>query len=244
MTKAELVASALREIGLADYEFDISTEETTSGVSRLNQMMAMWSDKGIRLSYNYAGASADESGLPGIAEEAVFTNLALRLAPSYGKQVDPGVRALAKFALNALMSESTYPRERQLSGLPVGAGYKNIDYRRFTFPETEYPWRDAGFDDYSGEASAIQVGDVGAAISVDVSDIGDVSLAANILIKYLKPSGEEGQWVGTVSGSTMEYTTVDGDVDEDGVWYLQATFDLGTWRGSSKVTSITVGKNL
>jgi len=124
-TKGELVKAALTEIGIADYEFDITPEEEATGIRRLDSMMAQWSDKGIRISYNFVGSSADEAGLPNIAQEAVISNLALRLAPTYGKQVPPEVRSTAKRALNSLYSEAAYPNEMQLQTTPIGSGYKS-----------------------------------------------------------------------------------------------------------------------
>jgi hypothetical protein len=125
-TKGALVTSALSELGLADYEFDISAEELSSGVRRLDSMMAAWSDMGLRLSYSDGGPD-DDSGIPGVAVEAVISNLALRLAPSYGKQVLPEVKVTAKAALNSLFRVSTHPTEMRLGMMPKGAGYKSLE---------------------------------------------------------------------------------------------------------------------
>lgn len=138
-TKGEIVSAALSELGLADYEFDISTEEVASGVRRLDAMMAYWSSKGVILNYLFGESASDsDSGLPSVAEEAVITNLAVRLASSYGKQPSPFVLTTAKSALSTLYAFSTRPRERQLSSMPRGAGYKN----------TEQPFTDAPEDPY------------------------------------------------------------------------------------------------
>lgn len=135
-TKGELVTAALSELGIADYEFDISPEEVTSGVRRMDAMMAHWSNKGLILSYNVSGSPDDDSGVPGVAHEAVITNLAIRLAPSYGKQVSMEVASMAKAALTTLLGQSTRPREQQFPVMPKGAGYKST-FNRFTDPPTE-----------------------------------------------------------------------------------------------------------
>jgi len=126
-TKGEIVSQALNEIGIADYEFDISPEELTSGTRRLDAMISMWADKGVRLSYPIGGGYEEDSYLPNVALEAVITNLAIRLAPSYGKQVAPDVAANAKIALSSLMRYSAHPREQQMRTMPRGAGYKGTN---------------------------------------------------------------------------------------------------------------------
>lgn len=132
-TKGDLVRAALNELGMADYEFDITPEELSSGVRRLDGMMAAWSDMNLHLSYDTGGSSEDSSGIPSVAWEAVISNLACKLAPSYGKQVAPEVRMTAKASLNTLLSTSTVPRQAQFQTMPRGAGYKSVD-RRFTAP--------------------------------------------------------------------------------------------------------------
>lgn len=132
-TKGEFVQKALSELGLAESEYDFTTEEIDSGVSRLDAMIEAWSDKNILLSYNSSGGADDDSGIPGVANEAVITNLAVRLASSYGKQISTPVLSVAKEALTSLMRFSASPREQRLYSMPRGAGYKNrMD--RFTPP--------------------------------------------------------------------------------------------------------------
>ena len=140
MTKGETVTSALNEIGIADYEFDVSAEELDSGIKTLDRMMARWSAKGVKVFYPFSSSSeaSDESGIPDTAVEAVVTNLAIRLAPSYGKTVPQEVRTIAKQALSDLMSFSTRPREMQFPSMPKGAGYKNTEWPFTEPPEGEY----------------------------------------------------------------------------------------------------------
>lgn len=137
-TKGQFVQSALAELGLAESEYDLTTEELASGASRLDAMIAAWSDRNIRLSYNSSGNLDDDSGIPSVANEAVITNLAVRLASSYGKQVPIQVRSVAKESLTSLMRFSTSPRERQFPSMPRGAGYKNRLDRFTPPPEDEY----------------------------------------------------------------------------------------------------------
>lgn len=246
-TKSELVIAALGELGMADYEFDITPEEITSGVRRMDSMLSQWSLRGVRVPYNFVGGPSDDSGLPMAFHEAVTLNLAIRLSPSYGKQPAMSVMTVAKQAFDSILSRSALPPEIQFTSMPVGAGYKNTADRRFTTPITRGNEDIAGLDDFqdfSDESTAIQRGDIGSILRVSVAGLVDTLLIVTSWIYYRKPSGTDGKWVGVVNGDYIEYTTVSGDIDEAGVWYLQAQFDYGTGSGTSKVTSITVAESL
>ena len=60
--------------------------------------------------------------MPDSANEAIYLNLAIRIAPGYGKVISPSTMANAKNALNGLQSISAKPDEMQITGLPRGAG--------------------------------------------------------------------------------------------------------------------------
>ena len=63
--------------------------------------------------------------MPASANEAIYTNLAIRLAPGYGKIVSPDTKLIAKSSYDVLLLNSTSPREMQLPGtMPAGAGNK------------------------------------------------------------------------------------------------------------------------
>ena len=129
-TKRQFVEAALTEIGLASYVFDIQPEQLEYARRRLDAMMADWNGKGIRLSYPIPaspeqGSLAEETNVPDSANEAVILNLALRLAPSYGKQIMPDTRLLAKTAYDTVLQRATAPIELQFPDtLPSGAGNK------------------------------------------------------------------------------------------------------------------------
>ena len=129
-TKRQFVEAALTEIGLASYVFDIQPEQLEYARRRLDAMMADWNGKGIRLSYPIPaspeqGSLAEETNVPDSANEAVNLNLAVRLAPSYGKQIMPDTRLLAKTAYDTVLQRATAPIELQFPDtLPSGAGNK------------------------------------------------------------------------------------------------------------------------
>lgn len=131
-TKRQCVQAALSEIGLATYAFDLSADQIEQALWRLDAMLGEWNARGIRLGYplpanpNNSDATAD-SGIPDSSYEAVITNLALKLAPSYGKTVGNETRATARQSLNTLYALSAKPKEMRIQDIPMGAGHKSVD---------------------------------------------------------------------------------------------------------------------
>lgn len=129
-TKRQFITGAFEEIGLADYVFDLSPEQLESALRRLDAMMMEWNAKGIRLGYASASSPQDsdldtETNAPDSAWEAIITNLAVRIAPGYGKTVSPDTKMVAKDAFNTLLQRATFPLEKQLPDtMPSGAGNK------------------------------------------------------------------------------------------------------------------------
>jgi hypothetical protein len=129
-TKRQLVGSAYEEIGLANYEFELTPEEWQSALRRMDSMIASWQAKNIYLGYALP-ASPDDSDLDDDAQiqdtdaEAIFTNLAKRLAPSFGKTVQPDTMTVAKDTYNALLCRAAMPAQMQFPrNTPAGAGNK------------------------------------------------------------------------------------------------------------------------
>jgi hypothetical protein len=129
-SKRQFVAAAFEEIGLASYAFDLQPQQFESALRRLDAMMASWNALGIRLGYplpsspQFSDLDAP-SEVPDSANEAIITNLAVKIAPGYGKQVMPDTKATAKETYNTLLSRAAAPLEQQLPGtMPSGAGNK------------------------------------------------------------------------------------------------------------------------
>ena len=150
-SKRQFVTAAFEELGLASYVFDLSSEQLESALRRLDTMMADWNGMGIRLSYPIPGSPENsdidaESTVPDSVNEAIIANLAVRLAPSLGKTVQPETKVVAKQAYNVLLSRAAHPINMSLPNtMPSGAGTK--PWRRdnaFLYPQP--PAIDAGSD--------------------------------------------------------------------------------------------------
>jgi len=129
-SKQQFVTAAFEEIGMAAYVFDLAPQDLQSALRRLDAMMAEWNAKGIRLAYPIPGSPQDASltepsEVPDSANEAIITNLAMRLSPSFGKIPSPMTLAVAKTGYNTLLSRAAMPAQQQLPrNMPVGAGWK------------------------------------------------------------------------------------------------------------------------
>lgn len=129
-TKRQFVEAAFEEIGLAAYVFDLQPEQMNMALRRLDAMLATWNTKGIRLGYPLPSTpgSSDLDQLtevPDAANQAIILNLAVQLAPGFGKSVSPDTKMNAKDAYRGLLNISTRPVEMQLPGsMPRGAGSK------------------------------------------------------------------------------------------------------------------------
>ena len=130
-TKRQFVHQAFAEIGMASYVFDLSTEDLQRAVVRLDAMMDDWSGKSIVTGYPTSSSpeNADldvETEVPNYCNLAITLNLAVQLAPSFGKVVSPQTSAGAIKSYNTLLQRMTaMPPEMQFAEtLPRGAGQK------------------------------------------------------------------------------------------------------------------------
>jgi hypothetical protein len=125
-TKRSIIDQAFAAIGLAGYVFDLQPQQIEMAGMTLDSMCATWANQGIRLGY-VPGDIPGESGLPDSAIEAVVANLALRIAPGFGKTVSPDTKIQARIAYSALVAQSAAPIPMRInpSYAPAGAGNWN-----------------------------------------------------------------------------------------------------------------------
>lgn len=132
-TKKQIIEQAFEEIGLASYIFDLTADQLESALRRLDLMVSSWYTKNIRIGYplplNPQDSHIDQQiDTPMPANEALVLNLAVRLAPAYGKQVSPDTKVNAKVTYDQLLMQAAFPVEMQYDKtLPLGAGYKRTE---------------------------------------------------------------------------------------------------------------------
>ena len=144
-TKKQLIEEAYAELALAGYVYDLQPEEMQGGLRRLDTMLATWDMRGLSLGYllpstQTASDVDQDSGLPDVAIETVFLNLAVRIAAGFGKTLPASTLTAARDGFQALMARAAFPQEQQLPGtMPRGAGnrpWRNINRPFFTKPDT------------------------------------------------------------------------------------------------------------
>lgn len=108
VTKASLVEGAYDYCALNGFEFDRSPEEMTSGLRKLNAMLAAWATKGIDLGFDIPtygdGLLEEPSGVPNDAIEVIHAMLAQRLAPGLGASLSDDARAVLSMAYHDLQA--------------------------------------------------------------------------------------------------------------------------------------------
>lgn len=141
-TKRQFIEAAFDEIGISSYQFDLSPEMLQLALKRLDSMMASWNAKGIRLAYPLASdpsssTISDDTTVPDSANETIYLNLAVRLAPVFGKQVHPDTKQAAFQAYSAMINKNTSIPTRQFEQtVPAGQGNK---FRRNYSPQLIRP---------------------------------------------------------------------------------------------------------
>ena len=154
-SKLDVIQQAFSEIGKGAYDFDLQPEDLQTGLRKLDAMMAtLGGALGIRIGFAGGDGKGDlgvDTMVPDWAYEALYTNLAMRLCPDYGKTPSPVTMMHAKAAMDAVRARTVQPATRRISGY-AGAG--NSWYGVRALPEEVSPVAvgpDSVFDFGSGE---------------------------------------------------------------------------------------------
>lgn len=127
-TKRWFITEALDEIGLSSYAFNLSGSDLMAALRKLDTLIATWEAQGLTINWvfssNYDTSDPDDAvTVPDASLQAVITNLALRIAPSFGKNVSIETRQAAWQGLNALrVSKATIPQQQYPVTTPIGEG--------------------------------------------------------------------------------------------------------------------------
>jgi len=130
-TKRQIITQAFSEIGLASYVYNLTPAELQDAMRRLDTMLALWTSRNIIFDPVYpqpatygAGDLDDDTNATEDAIEPMFLGLALRIAPSYGKQPSPDTRAVARAGYTTLLGQYVLGTQVSLKGTIKGAGAK------------------------------------------------------------------------------------------------------------------------
>ena len=125
-TKQQVIEAAFEEIGLDPAQYELQPSQLQSALRRLDSMMATWGVNGVRVGYPAGGGFAQDTFAPDWALESMYLNLAIRLAPMYGKAVGQETRQNADDTFRSITQQASgLPPEVQMPGtMPAGAGAK------------------------------------------------------------------------------------------------------------------------
>jgi hypothetical protein len=131
-TKQQIIEQAFDELALAGFTFDLDPDQLDSALRRLDTMMAAWGAVGISLGYLLPAnpddsTLDDETGIPDSAIEAVYMNLAVKIAASRGKTLTAETKLAAKHGYDQLLGTAVREAARATpmpSTMPRGAGNK------------------------------------------------------------------------------------------------------------------------
>lgn len=130
-TKREIITQAFGELGLASYVFNLTAEELQDAMRRLDTMMGLWATRNIIFDPVYPqpatygeGDIDDDTNAPDDALEPMYLNLAIRMAPSFGKTPSPDTRAVAKAGYTTMLGQYVVGTQVSLKGTIKGAGAK------------------------------------------------------------------------------------------------------------------------
>jgi hypothetical protein len=104
----------------------VDENDAADAIKALNRMMRGWEAEGLSLGWSDVSRPEQEVSTPPEADEAMGAHLAMRLAPKYGKQIEPAVLAIAtngESMLRALVTSSSYERTHY-PDLPIGQGQR------------------------------------------------------------------------------------------------------------------------
>lgn len=136
MTKKAIVEHAFGEIGMASYVFALQAEDIQQGLTLLEQLMARFDGQGILLNWPFADDMLNPEGsvevfLPPYAVSGVTAQLAIDLAPFYGKQPNPTTFKRAYDGFTTMAAIGSVPNPARMNTLtPMGSGNRNYGVGR------------------------------------------------------------------------------------------------------------------
>lgn len=135
ITKGEIVNQAFQMLMISGVTAGASNEDISLALRSLESMVLSWERSGVYIGYIKSTSfddidHADDSGIADTDYFAVYTNLAVRLAPAFGKNPPPQLTKDAKKSYSDLFSEILIPVISQ-PNMPLGAGDRRYGRCKF-----------------------------------------------------------------------------------------------------------------
>jgi len=132
-TTKRIIDRAMFKIGVKKANIDLQPDQYEDAIFEMNAMMTAFSSSGIRLGYSVKSDIEDPMTVPDWSYGFVVTQLAIRMASEYKKEISV---SLAEEASMYMKSVRNRIRNRDLvvalpPDLPIGQGYGRTRYRKF-----------------------------------------------------------------------------------------------------------------
>ena len=120
-TNSQVIQDALGLLGVTD-DFNLSAEYGSLGLRAMNDLLLMWQDNEIDVGYSKQDTLTDDC--PTLPEDlmAVKYNLAVALAPYFGKQASAELVGMGRVAYLNLQRAEQVGRQEPVSVDPLGSG--------------------------------------------------------------------------------------------------------------------------
>lgn len=130
-TGLDIVTGALTNLGVHGIGEALDTAEANFALTTLNDMAAAWEAMGVHTGWTAIALTGDFP-LEDKHIEGVKWMLAGRLAPSYGKRLDPN--ALGMIALGWRMLQNDY---KKIEPMSIDRALLTMPSQRHSWPETD-----------------------------------------------------------------------------------------------------------
>lgn len=127
-TVLNVVSGALKLLEIKVSESALTAEEGQDGLVSLNDMMAEWSEDGIDIGYEELDDTDDELFVNAGSLGAIKSNLAMYIAPEYGRLVSPMLEARAENGKKALRASIPLNPAQYPDTLPIGSGNEENNF--------------------------------------------------------------------------------------------------------------------
>jgi hypothetical protein len=93
-TRATILSRAFARLAIADYIYATTAEERADARLTLDAMLEEWAESGVDLGHTPSDGTENDAVVmttPAWADQAIWSNLAVRLAPDFGKTPAPAL---------------------------------------------------------------------------------------------------------------------------------------------------------
>lgn len=124
-TALNVVTGALQLLEIRVAESAVTSSEAEDGLTALNDMMNEWNVDGINIGYETLDDSDDELSVKLGSLGAIKANLAVYIAPEYGRVVTEALQKRADRSKKSLRASIPINRSEFPDTLPIGSGNEN-----------------------------------------------------------------------------------------------------------------------